>query len=108
MPTSAPKDCPLCFPEWENVLWHDASCRVIRVSDPDYPGYCRLIWTEHVAEMSDLSPAEQRHCFNILMAVEVAVRECFRPEKVSASPPARRRRIVSGGRYGPWLAAPPS
>jgi diadenosine tetraphosphate (Ap4A) HIT family hydrolase len=38
------------------VLWHDASCRVIRVDDPDYPGYCRLIWNEHVAEMSDLSP----------------------------------------------------
>ena len=43
MPTSAPKDCPLCFPERENVLWHDASCRVIRIDDPDYPGYCRLM-----------------------------------------------------------------
>jgi len=83
MPTSAPKDCPLCFPERENVLWHDASCRVIRIDDPDYAGYCRLIWNEHVAEMSDLSPAEQRHCFNILMAVEVALRECFSPDKIN-------------------------
>jgi hypothetical protein len=80
MPTSAPKDCPLCFPVGD-VLWHDASCRVIRVDDADYPGYCRLIWNEHVAEMSDLTPTEQRHCFNILMAVEVALRECFRPRR---------------------------
>jgi len=56
---------------------------VIRIDDPDYPGYCRLIWNEHVAEMSDLSPAEQRHCFNILMAVEVALRECFSPDKIN-------------------------
>ena len=33
--------------------------------------------------MSDLSPAEQRHCFNILMAVEVALRECFSPDKIN-------------------------
>ena len=83
MPTSAPKDCPLCFPVGETVLWHDASCRVIRVDDADYPGYCRLIWNEHVAEMSDLTPTEQRHCFNILMAIEVALRECYRPEKIN-------------------------
>ena len=83
MPHSAPKDCPLCFPERETVLWQDASCRVIRVDDADYPGYCRLIWNTHVAEMSDLSTADQRHCFNILMAVEVALRECYRPDKIN-------------------------
>ncbi|MDD3352464.1 HIT family protein [Zoogloea sp.] len=83
MPNPAPKDCPLCFPEHETVLWQDASCRVIQVADEDYPGYCRLIWNNHVAEMSDLTPFEQRHCFNILMAVEVAVRECFQPDKIN-------------------------
>jgi diadenosine tetraphosphate (Ap4A) HIT family hydrolase len=83
MPTSAPQDCPLCFPAHEKVLWQDASCRVIRLDDPDYPGYCRLIWNSHVAEMSQLSPADQRHCFNILMAVEVALRECFAPDKIN-------------------------
>ena len=83
MPTSAPKDCPLCFPEQEKVLWQDASCRVIRLDDPDYPGYCRLIWNTHVAEMSDLCAADQRHCFNLLMAVEVALRECFAPDKIN-------------------------
>ena len=49
MPTSAPQDCPLCFPDGETILWQDASCRVIRVDDPDYPGYCRLIWHDHGA-----------------------------------------------------------
>ena len=36
MPTSAPK-IALCFPVGETLLWHDASCRVIRVDDADYP-----------------------------------------------------------------------
>jgi diadenosine tetraphosphate (Ap4A) HIT family hydrolase len=76
-------DCPLCTAQDENILWQDASCRVIRVADPDYPGYCRLIWKSHVAEMSDLTPAEQLHCFKILMGVEVALRECFQPAKIN-------------------------
>ena len=76
-------DCPLCAAQDENILWQDASCRVIRVADPDYPGYCRLIWKSHVAEMSDLTPAEQLHCFKILMGVEVALRECFQPAKIN-------------------------
>lgn len=83
MPNSAPQDCPLCFPVGENVLWRDASCRIIRVDDPDYPGFCRLIWNRHIAEMSDLGPLDQRHCLNILMSVEVAVRECFLPDKIN-------------------------
>ena len=32
-----PTRLPLCFPERENVLWQDASCRVIRVDDPIIP-----------------------------------------------------------------------
>ncbi|NTV11043.1 MAG: HIT family protein [Zoogloea sp.] len=76
-------DCPLCRPQDEIVLWRDARCRVIRVPDADYPGYCRLIWNEHLAEMSDLAPADRLHLLGVLTGIETAVRECFRPDKIN-------------------------
>ncbi|MFZ1244699.1 MAG: HIT domain-containing protein, partial [Azonexus sp.] len=41
------------------VLWRSDLCRVIRVDDPFYPGFCRVIWNDHVREMTDLDAAHQ-------------------------------------------------
>jgi diadenosine tetraphosphate (Ap4A) HIT family hydrolase len=72
--------------ENELVVWHDELCRVVRVRDGDgsaFPGYCRVIWRAHVAEMSDLSAADRRHLMNVVLAVETAVRTLVRPDKVN-------------------------
>ena len=47
-------DCPLCIASNEQVVWEDRRCRVIQVDDEAHPGFCRVIWNEHVAEMGDL------------------------------------------------------
>ncbi|QID16358.1 HIT family protein [Nitrogeniibacter mangrovi] len=75
--------CPLCHPEGENILWQDALCRIIRVADDDNAGYCRVIWTGHVAEMTDLEAAEREHLMRRVYAVEGALRECFSPAKIN-------------------------
>jgi diadenosine tetraphosphate (Ap4A) HIT family hydrolase len=76
-------ECPLCKPDAEALLWHDGSCRVIRVPDPDYAGYCRVIWREHVAEMSDLPAAAQRHLLHVVLATETALRQLMQPDKIN-------------------------
>ena len=48
-------DCPLCALPSELTLWEDERCRVIRVDDAAHPGFCRVVWGEHVAEMTDLA-----------------------------------------------------
>ena len=75
--------CPLCQARHENVLWHDATLRVIRVDDPDYPGFCRVILNRHVKEMTDLPPAERLHLMRAVFAVETALRELLHPDKVN-------------------------
>ena len=60
--------CPLCQAVGEIVLWRDQQCRVIAVPQPGYCGYCRVIWHEHVREMSDLA---------------VALREALHPAKIN-------------------------
>jgi len=75
--------CPLCKPDDELVLWQDAYLRVIRVPDEDYPGYLRVVWSAHVAEMTDLSPRDRQYMMRVVMATEEALRECIRPDKIN-------------------------
>lgn len=75
--------CELCSQPGGELLWQDAECRIVRVADADYPGFCRVIWKAHVREMSDLDPASQLHLLRVVMAVETTVRRLFVPDKIN-------------------------
>lgn len=75
--------CPLCVPVAETVLWQDEACRVIAVDEPAFPGFCRVVWSAHVAEMSDLLPAEQKHLLAVVLATEKALRSLMQPDKIN-------------------------
>lgn len=57
--------------------------RVVSAGDPDYPGFLRVVWHAHVREMTDLPPADREHCLRVVMAVEQALRDVLRPDKVN-------------------------
>jgi diadenosine tetraphosphate (Ap4A) HIT family hydrolase len=76
-------DCPLCRPEQETVLWSDTRCRVILVDDPDYAGFCRVIWLQHVKEMTDLLEADRARFMAAVFAVEQVLRESMHPDKIN-------------------------
>lgn len=76
-------DCPLCAPPSGQILWEDGRCRVIRVDDPAHPGFCRVVWHEHVAEMTDLVVADRRHLLDVVMATEAALRGLLHPDKIN-------------------------
>ncbi len=68
------------------MLWSDTHCRVVRVEGPDgvaFPGFCRVIWNGHVAEMSDLAPAERAHLMRVVLRVEQTLRELMQPDKIN-------------------------
>lgn len=75
--------CELCSTPGGAVLWQSALCRVIRVDDPYYPGFCRVIWSAHVREMTDLEPAHQRLLMHVVLTVEAVVRRLFSPDKIN-------------------------
>jgi diadenosine tetraphosphate (Ap4A) HIT family hydrolase len=75
--------CPLCDPKGEDVLWRDAQLRVIRVNDPDYPAFCRVIWNAHMKEMTDLVIRERKYLMAIVYTVEQALRELLKPDKIN-------------------------
>lgn len=56
---------------------------MVRVDEPDYPGFCRVILKRHAREMTDLAPAEREALMAVVWAVEQAVRETMRPDKMN-------------------------
>ena len=80
------QDCPLCHSAGGEVVWEDGLCRVVRVERPEgdaFPGYCRVVWRNHVAEMTDLDTSSRRHLMNVVCAVESALRGLVAPDKIN-------------------------
>jgi diadenosine tetraphosphate (Ap4A) HIT family hydrolase len=75
--------CELCSQTGGALLWRDDRCRVVLVTDPDYAGFCRVIWHAHVKEMTDLPVADQRHCMRVVLTVERVLRDTLKPHKIN-------------------------
>ncbi len=75
--------CELCTAADAEIVWQDELCRVIRVAEPGHPAFCRVIWKDHVAEMTDLDAAARRHFMRVVFAVEAALRRLYRPDKIN-------------------------
>lgn len=76
-------DCPLCRIAQDDIIWQDDRCRIIRVDDPAYPGFYRVVWGTHVAEMSDLAATDRHHLLDVVVATEQALRAAMQPDKIN-------------------------
>ena len=47
------------------------------------PAYCRVIWQQHVPEMTDLSAAERQQLMDMVYAVERQMRDILQPKKIN-------------------------
>jgi diadenosine tetraphosphate (Ap4A) HIT family hydrolase len=83
MDTNREPACPLCRAGGETVLWSSPQARVLRVDDAAWPGFCRVVWNAHVAEMTDLAPAERRYLMELVFGVEAALRRVLSPAKIN-------------------------
>ncbi len=82
-PHHADSECELCNSPGGEVLWENGLCRVISVSDADYPGFSRVILNRHAKEMSDLDAGEQAALMQVVFAVEAVIRQYYQPHKIN-------------------------
>jgi diadenosine tetraphosphate (Ap4A) HIT family hydrolase len=78
--------CELCSGPGGDLLWANEECRVVLVEGEEaglYAGFCRVIWKAHVAEMSDLAPAQSARLMRVVLATERAVRDILAPDKIN-------------------------
>jgi diadenosine tetraphosphate (Ap4A) HIT family hydrolase len=76
--------CELCEISVPTV-YRDDKLAVILVDDANYPGFARVIWNDHVKEMSDLNASERLLLNDAVYRVELALREVMRPAKVNVA-----------------------
>jgi len=74
--------CELCEQPGD-VIVHNQDWRVVLVNDTHYPGFCRVIWNQHVKEMTDLSADQRGRFMEAVWQVEAAIREVMQPHKVN-------------------------
>jgi diadenosine tetraphosphate (Ap4A) HIT family hydrolase len=57
--------------------------RVILVEHGRFPGFCRVVWNDHAAELTDLSEHDQAWLMRLVARVERIVRKVMTPDKVN-------------------------
>jgi len=77
--------CELCDLAAPMTVYADSKLSVIIVDDANYPGFCRVIWRDHVREMSDLAREDRLLLNEAVHAVEQAVRDVMAPAKVNVA-----------------------
>ena len=77
--------CELCDLAAPMTVYADSKLSVIIVDDANYPGFCRVIWRDHVREMSDLAREDRLLLDEAVYQVEQAVREVMAPAKVNVA-----------------------
>lgn len=75
--------CPLCLEPGGEYVWQGPRFRVILAPEADYPGFTRIVWQAHVAEMTDLSSAERDLLMRAVFTAESVMRETLSPDKVN-------------------------
>ncbi|KQQ86598.1 HIT family protein [Massilia sp. Leaf139] len=78
------RNCELCQLAAPAAYANDKFA-VIVVDDPNYPGFCRVIWRDHVREMSDLSRDDRLLLNEAVYQLEQAVRETMAPHKINVA-----------------------
>lgn len=76
--------CPLCQSQNEHILFNTPNYRIIAVTDePNTPAFCRVIWQQHRAEMTDLNPQQRQELMNAIYQVEAGMRQILKPTKIN-------------------------
>lgn len=83
MMASGPETCELCQSPGGEVVYQGELFRVVLVDDVNYPGFCRVIWRDHIKEVTDVNELDRMHMMDILWQVEYVVRNVMQPEKIN-------------------------
>lgn len=76
--------CPLCqSPDISQLIWENQQMRIIFANESPYPGFVRVIWKQHLAEMTQLTSTERHVLMDMVYLVEEIVREVMQPQKIN-------------------------
>ena len=75
--------CDLCQSPGGEIIHQDELFRVVLIDDANYPGFCRVIWHDHIKEVTDLNELDRMLMMDVMWQVEKIVRDVMQPEKIN-------------------------
>jgi diadenosine tetraphosphate (Ap4A) HIT family hydrolase len=75
--------CPLCDAAGGQVVFQADKFRLIRADESGFPAFYRVVWTDHVAEFSDLAPPDRALCMDAVAQTERVMRDRLEPDKIN-------------------------
>lgn len=78
-----PSRCPLCAEAGGVLIARSPRWRVIRAEDAAFPAFYRVVWNEHVPELSALSAAQRGECMDVVCTVEQVLIDALQPAKIN-------------------------
>ena len=80
-------NCVLCEQVGGRLVFQNPHYRVIAVDatgpDAHFPAFYRLIWNQHVVEMTDLPVLQQTLVWQTILKIESCMREVLKPHKIN-------------------------
>ena len=76
-------DCPLCIEDGGICLVRTKQYRIVAPREPEFLGLIRVIWNEHVVEMTDLEILPRNDFMRAVYFVEDSVRQVMNPDKIN-------------------------
>jgi diadenosine tetraphosphate (Ap4A) HIT family hydrolase len=76
-------DCPLCIEDGGICLVRTKQYRIVAPREPEFLGLIRVIWNEHVVEMTDLEISPRNDFMRAVYFVEDSVRQVMNPDKIN-------------------------
>jgi diadenosine tetraphosphate (Ap4A) HIT family hydrolase len=75
--------CVYCDTVDGRVLWQGEKARITLARETGFPYWCRVVWLEHIKELSDLGKADRDHLMDLVAALELTLREVLEPTKMN-------------------------
>ena len=76
-------DCPLCIEDGGICFVRTKQYRIVAPREPEFLGLIRVIWNEHVVEMTDLEILPRNDFMRAVYFVEESVRQMMNPDKIN-------------------------
>ena len=75
--------CALCVEDGGEILFSTSQWRIVLVDNAQHPGFCRVIWNDHVSEMTDLVPEDRSELMRTVCQVEAIMRNTLQADKIN-------------------------
>ena len=77
--------CPLCDEPGGRLVLQAPKWRLVHAQEAGFPAFYRLVWKDHVRELSELDRDDRIACIDAIAAIEQEMLRALQPRKMNVA-----------------------